>query len=315
MTDYRRAPDSSPPIGTTVLDAPGIDEEDVRKALGWVRTAIAAAFGLGAACWLAFAVVVALTAQHALEPDRPLAAVSVTLSVPEVRADLAADMVDDLEEDNGTPFTPEERAEMVEALEGVLGSDELLDQMADAPGRRRADRRRGGDGDDLPRAGGAGGRPAPRGPGRALERAARQIPEVAEKEGTTADVTDMVGVIEKVRRYAFIAAAGLLVPALVCGALAVAIARRRGLAAALVVSGGLLLATTVLAPGRLVLDHLPGSLALPGGVLAALGSLVGSSWLWTIALLGLVPPIAWWAVRSVRQGRTTDEVAGPHWVP
>ncbi len=233
MTDYRRAPDSSPPFGTTVLDGPGIDEDDVRQALGWVRAAIATAFGIGAACWLAFAVVVALTAQHALEPDRPLAAVSVTLSVPEVRADLAAEMVDDLEEDNGTPFTAAERTELVEALEAVLGSDALLDQMAALPvvdGRIDGAAVMETISRDLE--GQAAGRP--REVRAVLERAARALPEVAEKEGTTADVTDTVGVIEKIRGYAFIAAAALLVPALVCGGIAVGVARRRGLAAALV---------------------------------------------------------------------------------
>ena len=111
-----------------------------------------------------------------------------------------------------------------------------------------------------------------------------------------------------------IGAAALLVPALVCGAIAVAVARRRALTAALVVAGGLLLVPLVLAPGRFVLDHLPGSLALPGAVLAALGGLVGSGWLWTIALLALVPPIVWWTAGSVRRHGSTDEVAGPHWV-
>lgn len=314
VTDYRRVPDASPPVGTTVLDDSGIDEDDVRRALGWVRTAVAIAFGIGAAGWLALAVVVALTAQHALEPERPLAAVSVVLSVPEARAALAADMVDDLEEDNATTFSTAERAELAEALESVLGSDELIDQMADLPvvdGRidgavvmetisRELVAQAAGRPDDVRVV---------------LERAARQVPVVAEKEGTTADVMDTVGVIEQIRGYAFIAAAALLVPALVCGAFAVVVGRRRGLAVGLVLSGGLLLASSVLAPGRFVLDHLPGSLALPGGVLAALGSLVGSGWLWTIALLGLVPLIVWWAIRSVRQNGSTDEVAGPHWVP
>lgn len=314
MSDYRRTPDSAPPVGTTVLDAPGIDEADVRTALRWIRAAISAAFGIAAACWLGLAVVVGLTAEHALEPERPLAAVSVALSVPEVRAGLADDMVGDLEEDNGASFTPEVRAEMVEALEAVLASDELLDQLATLP---VVDGRIDGAAvmatisrELLAQTAGR-----PRDVQVVLQRAARQLPVVAEQEGTTADVTDMVGVIEQVRRYAFIAAAGLLVPALVCGAIAMAVARRRALAAALVLSGGLLLATTVLAPGRFVLDHLPGPLALPGGVLGALGSLMGSGWLWTISLVALVPPIAWWAVHAVGRSGPTDEVAGPHWVP
>ena len=316
MTDYRRAPDpdAGPPLGTTVLDAPGIDPDDVRTAIGWARTAIAIAVGLAAACWLALAVVVALTAQHALEPARPLAAVSVTLAVPEARTALATDMVADLEDENGAAFPPAEQAELTEALEGVLASDELLDQLATLPvvdGRIDGAAVMATISRELVEQ--AEGRP-PR-IQVVLRTAARQIPEVAEKEGTTADVTDMVGVIEKVRGYFFVAAAALLVPTLLCGAVATAVARRRALAAALVVSGGLLLATTVLAPGRFVLDHLPGSLALPGGVLAALGSLVGSGWLWSIALLGLVPLLAWWATGSVRQARTADEAAGPHWVP
>lgn len=314
MTDYRRVPDSTPPVGTTVIDAPGIDQDDVRVALGWVRTAIAIAFGIGAACWLALSVVVALTAQHALEPERPLAAVSVVLSVPEARTALAADMVDDLEEDSATTFSTDERAELAEALEAVLASDELLRQMADLPvvdGRI--------DGvvvmETMSReleAQAAGRPPEVR---VVLERAAAQLPKVAAREGTTADVSDTVGVIEKIRGYAYIAAAALLVPALVCGVIAVVVARRHGLSAAMVLAGGLLLASAVLAPGRFVLDHLPGPLALPGGVLAALGSLVGSGWLWAIAVLGLLPPIVWWAIRSVRQDSSTDEVAGPHWVP
>ena len=314
MTDYRRVPDPSPPVGTTVVDAPGIDEDDVRAALGWVRTAIAVAVGLAAACWLALALVVALTAQHALQPDRPLAAVSVLLSVPEARTALAEDMVDDLEEDHTMTWSTDERVELGDALESVLASDELLRQLADLPvvdgqidgaavmetiSRELVEQAEG----------------RPRRIQVVLRTAARQIPELAEKEGTTADVSDTVGVIEDIRRYAFIAAAALLVPTVVCGAIAVGVARRRGLAVALVLSGGLLLTSTLLAPGRFVLDHLPGQLSLPGGVLAALGSLVGSGWLWTIALVGLLPPIAWWAVRSVRQGPTADEVAGPHWVP
>lgn len=314
MTDYRRVPDSTPPVGTTVIDTPGIDQHDVRAALGWARTAIAIAFGVGAACWLASAVVVALTAQHAWQPERPLAGVSVVLSVPEVRAELVADMVVDLEEDNATTFTPAQRDELAQALEAVLGSDELIDQLATLP---VADGQIDGAAvmDTVARelTTQAAGRPDE--VRVVLERAARQLPKIAEEEGTTADVSDTVGVISDIRRYAFIAAAGLLVPALICAAIAVGVARRRGLAAALVLSGGLVLASTVLAPGRFVLDHLPGALALPGGVLAALGSLVGSGWLWTIALLGLVPPSVWWAVRSVRGNGSTDEVAGPHWVP
>jgi hypothetical protein len=314
VTDYRRLPDPAAPIGTTVIDAPGLDDADVRTALRWVRTAISAAFGLVAACWLGLAVVVALTAQHALVPERPLAAVSVALSVPELRADLADDMVDDLEQDGATTFAPQERAELAEALEAVLGSDELLDQLAALP---VVDGRIDGAAvmDTISRELRAQAASRPARVRVVLERAARQLPEVAETEGTTADVSDMVGVIAKIRRFAFIAAAGLLVPALVCGAVAVGVARRRGLAAALVLSGGLLLATTVLAPGRFVLDHLPGPLSLPGAVLAGLGTLVGSGWLWTIALLALVPPIVWWARGSLGKPGTTDEVAGPHWVP
>lgn len=314
MTDYRRVPDPAPPIGTTVLDDPGLDDADLRNAVRWVRTVVSAAFGLGAALWLGFALVVALTAQHALAPERPLAAVSVALSVPEARAALADDMIDDLARDNGKPFPPRARIEMSEALDAVLGSDELITQLATLPvvdGRIDGAAVMTTISDEL----------AAQAAGRSddvrlvLERAARQIPEVADKEGTTTDVTEMLGVIAKVRRYAFFAAAGLLVPALVCGAVAMAVARRRGLAVALIVSGGLLLATTVLAPGRFVLEHLPGSLALPGGVLAALGSLVGPGWLWTISLLALVPPAVWWGVRSASDRGATDEVAGPHWVP
>lgn len=314
MTDRRREPDPGPPVDTTVLDAPGLDDADVRTALGWVRSAISAAFGVGAACWLGFALVVALTAQHALEPERPLAAVSVALSVPEVRADLATDMVDDLEQDDGAPLTPQERDELQTALEAVLASDELLGQLAALPVvEGRIDGAQVMQTISRELAAQAAGRP--RDVQLVLQRAARRIPEVAEQEGTTADVTEMVGVIAKIRRFAFIGAAGLLVPALVCGAIAVALARRRARAAAWVVAGGLLLVPLVLAPGRFVLDHLPGSLSLPGAVLAALGGLVGSGWLWTIALLALVPPIVWWAVGSLRANGSTDEVAGPHWVP
>lgn len=314
MTDDRRVPDLPPPVGTTVLDGPGIDEDDVRQALGWVRTAVAIAIGIFAACWLALAVVVALTAQHALAPERPLAAVSVVLSVPEARTALAADMVADLEDENGTPFAPEEQAELAEALEGVLASDELLDQLATLP---VVD----GQIDGAAVMATISRELVEQGEGRppriqvVLRAAARQIPELAEKEGTTADVSDTVGVIEQIRGYAFIAAAALLVPALVCGTIAAVVARRRSLAAASMLAGGLLLASAVLAPGRFVLDHLPGPMALPGGVLAALGSLVGSGWLWTIALLGLLPPIVWWAIRALRRSRPTDEVTGLHWVP
>ena len=75
------------------------------------------------------------------------------------------------------------------------------------------------------------------------------------------------------------------------------------------------LASALLAPGRVVLDLLPGPLEVPGAVLATLGSMVGAGWVWSLVVWALVPPAVWGTVRVVRRSRTRDEGAGHLWVP
>jgi hypothetical protein len=123
-----------------------------------------------------------------------------------------------------------------------------------------------------------------------------------------ADAEETVEIIGKARIYVLVLAAVLLIPALVAGGIALAVARRRALTAVLISTGALLLTAVVLSPGRWLLEHLPGPLALPGGLMAALGTLVGTGLVWTLILLGLLPPAIWWAARNVRGQRESSTV-------
>lgn len=303
---------SAPPPGVTVLDGGGAP--DVRTVLGRVRTVVSGLLGLGAALGIAASAVVALSVQHAFDDEHPWAWASVVLTVPQVREEIADEVLGDLEEESAVPFSPAERAGLQRSLEDVLGSAGLRRELADlavvdgrVDGDRVIDAAVRGLEDRA-----ASGSPRER---EVLTQYAASLREATEREGTVADVEDDGTALRDVRGFGRLVAGLLLVPAAVCGAIALAVARRRGVTAVAMVSGGLVLAAVLLSPGRFVLDHLGGPLALPGAVLSALGALVGAGWLWTLVLLALVPPTVWWAVRSVRGAGNADEGAGPHWVP
>ncbi len=312
MSDPAHASTPAPPLGTTVLD--GGSGPTPASVLGWVRTLLAAVLGAVAAVFLAAALVVAMSVQHAFDEEHPWASVGVLLTVPQVRAELTSDLVDDVTDLSGTTLSPAQRAETQQALDDVLGSPEIRDAFGDLTvvdgeidgnafvdvAVRELDERATGASPEV-RA--------------ALEAYATRIDTVAEREGAVGRVEDGARTIEQLRRFGYGAAGVLLVPAVVCWLLAVGVARRRGLTAALVVSGGLLLASMLLAPGTFVLDHLPGPLEVPGLVLATLGSMVGAGWVWSLVVWALVPPAVWVVLRVVRSGRGRDEGAGPLWVP
>lgn len=301
------------PPGLTVLDDGR--GPDARTVLGWLRTLVSGVFATGAALGLAASVVVALSVEHVLDDEHPWAWASVLLSVPQARAELAGEVLDDLEEEAGRPFDAAERVELTRALDAVLGSPAVRRELADlavVDGRLDGEPVIGAAVAEL-EAQAARTSPASR---EVLEQYAVAIRDTTDREGTVADIDGDAGGPGDLRGFGLLVAGLLLVPAAVCGAVALAVARRRGRAAAAIVSGGLVLAAVLLSPGRFLLDRLPGPLELPGAVLSALGALVGAGWLWALVLLAVVPPALWWAARSVRATRNADEGAGPRsWVP
>lgn len=311
MSDPGPVPAQFPPLGTSVLDD---GSGPTATVVAWVRTVLSLFLGIGSAVLLAAALVVAMSVQHAFDEEHPWAFMAVLLSVPQVRAEIAPDLVDDVEEAAGVTFSPAERVEAERAVDDVLASVQLRDAFRDLA---VVDGRLDGTAfvdlavaavEDRARE----ASPAVRRP---LETYADRIGTVTARQGAVAEVADSTDGFRQLRRFGYGVAGVLLVPAVVGWLLAVALARRRGLAAALVVSGGLLLASVLLAPGRALLDLLPGPLEVPGVVLATLGSLVGTGWVWSLVVWALVPPAVWATVRFVRRSRMRDEGAGHLWVP
>ncbi|MBS2937177.1 hypothetical protein KDN32_05425 [Nocardioides sp. J2M5] len=303
------------PLPTTGLTAlGGGDAPDLRTAVDRLRTLVSGVLGAGAALGLAASVVVALSVQHAFDDEHPWAWASVVLTVPQVREEITGEVLGDLEDDAGAPFTPTERAGLQRALDDVLASTELRRELADltvVDGRLDGDRVIDAAVRELEdRAADA----APR-EREVLSQYAADLREATEREGTVAEVADDGTTMRDLRGFGRLVAGLLLVPAAVCAAVALAVARRRGQTAVAIGSGGLALAAVLLSPGRFLLDHLPGPLEVPGVVLSELGALVGTVWLWALVLLAVVPPALWWVLGSARGARNADEGAGPHWVP
>lgn len=312
MSDLGPTPAPTPPLGTSVLDDGG--GPGPAQVLRWVRTVVAGCLGIAAAAFLAASLVVAMSVHEAFDEEHPWAFMGLLLGVPEVRAELAPDLVDDVAEVSPSAFSPGERAEAERAVDDVLASPVLREAFRDLT---VVDGRVDGTAFVAVVVGALDERARDTSPDvrAALEAYAAGIGTASEREGAIAEVTDSSEAIGELRRIGFAVAAVVLVPGLVCWALAVLVARRRGLAAALVLSGGLLLASALLAPGRAVLDLLPGPLEVPGAVLATLGSMVGAGWVWSLVVWALVPPAVWGTVRVVRRSRTRDEGAGHLWVP
>ena len=306
MTDDRRVPEPTLPLGTTSYDSPGLVPDGVPTA-HILRTVISGFFATASTVLGATALVVAVTALFGLTPDRPMRMVSVTLSAPEVRAALVEELVTELDETGTRPLSADTRAQMADAFDKVLASEEFHRELEDLQvvdgqidGTRivaalsaELEAQSVGRPDDVRQA---------------LELAARDLPHVAEREGMIADAEETVEIIGKARIYVLVLAAVLLIPALVAGGIALAVARRRALTAVLIPTGALLLTAVVLSPGRWLLEHLPGPLDLPGGLMAALGSLVGTGLVWTLILLALVPPAIWWAARNIRGQRESSTI-------
>lgn len=296
LTDYRRQA-SYPHPGE--VDP----HHQWRATLRWVRTVLAFLLGTASALVLASAAVLALGAVHVLSPDRPARAVPVLLSAPEVRTAVAEDIVTDIEQD-GVPLAAPDRTELVRAVEEVLASPDLHEQLRDLrPVDGRIDGTAVAATFEAELLAQAESRP-PR-VRQVLQVSAQHVRLELAEEGSSGDATGLVESMTLLRRWALIAAAVLLVPGLVAGGLALAVARRRPLTAVLVPSGALLLAVLALAPGRFVLERLPGPLSIPGHVLAAIGELSGPGTVWALLLAVALPPALWWTVRSWRGGTSS----------
>ena len=297
LPDYRRpAPPSHPG------DVAG--GEDWRRVADLVRTVLALLLGTAAALSLAAAVVLALGAVHVISPEQPARIVPVLLSAPDVRSDVARDWADEIETDRGVRFTGAERAEVVAALDDVLASDELhrqLRELRPADGRLDLDALAVTLTDEL-RAQAADRSPTVR---QTLREAADSILLELRRDAASADTGELVTGLSNLRRVALVAAAVVAVPGLLAAAIALVVARRRPLTAVLISSGTLLLTAVALAPGRFLLERLPGALSLPGHLLAGIGQLAGPGTVWAIMLAAAVPPGWWWALRSLRSARAT----------
>lgn len=295
LTDYHRH--APPPAHPGLVEAPDDGLGSIGRSLG---TVVVLLLGTASAVVLGAAVVVAVAAVTLLSPERPFRLVAVALAVPEARAFLADEMADDLEEERSVPLASTDRAALVDALDDVLASPELHRQLRDL----RAE------GDSIEwtelltiysselRAASVGTPPEVR---RVLEELATAAPPELQAGGGSTEVRGLRDTMNEVRGFVLVAALVLAVPGLVVGALAVAGARRRALAAVLVSSGALLLAVVALAPGRPLLERLPGPLSLPGQLMAGVGELAGAGAMWALVLAIAVPPGLWWALRSWRE--------------
>lgn len=296
LTDYRRS------TGQTTHPGQVDETVELRTVARGVRTALAFLLGAVAAVALGAALVLAVGVVHVLSPERPARVLPVVLAAPEVRLAAAQDMASDLESDRDVPFTDAERTALVDAIDQVLGSPELHRQLGELrPVDGRIDWTELAATFESELRAQAAGRPAE--VQQVLRETAAEVPRLVEEEGSSADASGMVASLTEVRRWVLIAAGVVAAPGLVVGAIALAVARRRPLTAVLVSSGALLLAVLALAPGRFVLERLPGPLSIPGHVLAAIGELSGPGTMWALVLAIVVPPGGWWAARSLRSSR------------
>lgn len=297
LTDHHRHP--PPPVHPGLVEVSG-DHGSVARGL---RTVVAFVLGATSALVLGAAVVVAVGAVILLSAERPLRPAAVVLVVPDVRAWVADEWADDLEEERAVPLAPADGTALADAIDDVLASPELHRQLREL-------RVEGGrlDGTELlavlVRELGAASADAPPDVRRTLEQLAGEVTRELEVEAGSADVHGLEDGMRDLRRFVLGAALVLAVPSLVVGALALAVARRRALTAVLIASGALLLAVVALAPGRFVVERLPGPLSVPGQLLAAVGELTGAGAMWALVLCAAVPPGLWWALRAWHDQRS-----------
>jgi hypothetical protein len=298
MTTYAGGTGSLP-VGMIPGERPG------RGTAFWVRTVLSAGVGVVAALLLALAGVVGIFALVVVSPEHPGRGFVVALSVPEVRHDAADSLVADMEEQRGSAYEPATRAVLVDASDAALEDDDVLAVLDDV----RLDGTRldptayaAALGRELTTQAGRTGEPQQR---RALAAFAAELPghvassmDGAEAEG---DSIDFATGLTRIRRYGLVAAAVLAGVGVVALLVAVAIAVRRGLTAAVVTSAALVVTALALAPGEWLLglgDGVGGALAR---AVAAAGRLAGAGVVWSLLLAALVPPAVWWVAGSVRR--------------
>ena len=275
-----------------------------RSAVSWARTVVSGVAGVATAAVLGFACVLGVAAVHVTSPDHPGRVLAALMSVPELRAEAADELVVDVEDQLGQPFAPETHHLLAAATEDVLGSPDVTGVLADlrqdegridpagfldAVARSLDERAAGSDDPEV---------------ARVLREFAVAVDETT-LDDTESDVTDLPAIVRMLRGVLLVAAGACVVAALAGWGICVGVARRRGMAAAAVLSGALVLAALVLSTDVRLLRHAPRVVAVPGHVAAAAGQLAGAGTVWTLLAASLVPPAVWLAARSYQRDRST----------
>ena len=277
----------------------GVDRP--RRPVDVLRTVVAGLLGTLAVLLLALAWLLTAAAVHLASPDHPGRLAVIVLAVPELRTDAAGALVDDVEDELGRPFPPEERAALTADLVGVLGSGDVERALTDlqvVDGTVDAGPFLDVVADQLLEA--AEGSPGDASAA-ALRRLAAEVTSSADEAGPLDE--DVTRGLSASRELTLGAALVAGVPGVVAGVVATAVARRRGLTAVLVVSGSLVLAALALTPVVAVL--LP---ATAGLLLEATADVIGSGTVWTLLLAALLPPAAWLPVRASRGQRESSTI-------
>lgn len=277
--------------------------EGPRSPLDVVRTVVAAVVGLVAVLLLAGSWLLVVVAVHVTTPDHPGRLPAVLLAVPEIRADAADALVDDVEEELGRTLAPDERSVLAGAFDVILGSDEVeraLDDLEVVDGSVDARPFLAVLSDQL--------RARALGPGLEQETAdvLRQLADgVAEPAGDGAGpvIEDVTQGLTSSRNLTLGAAGVLLVPGVVAASVCVAVARRRARAWAVVVSGSLVVVALALTP----VASASGTTTV-GLLLEALAAIAGRGTVWLLLVAALLPPAVLAAVAARRTQRESSTI-------
>jgi hypothetical protein len=261
-----------------------------------IRTGFAVVIGAVATLLLSCACILGVVGTVIASPEHPGRLAAVALSVPELRAEVAEELVSDAEERVPRELTPVQRAVVVGTVERTLAAPEGIEALREVrvvDGRQDlspvlrayADHLRGEAGlaeDARTEA--------------LLDRVIASLNDQSQVAQTNQTIRDG---ISTARGVSLAAALVFLVVGLLATAIAAAVARRGGLATAVILSGSLLMAGLALGFG----DTLLGATSHPVGAgLAAVGQVAGTPLVALLLIAGLVP-VAVWAARTALASR------------